>query len=248
MRSQITSLLAMLVISYTQVAGQTTYYWNYGTSATGGNAQPTSGSNSNLTVGSFGIGNTNGSVIPLTQSSASSGYAGSSGDYNIGNAARTGGLAVGTNGSAYFSFSITPINGSTGIMVESISFGSRSTGTGPTAITLRSSIDNYTSDITTPISVLANSTWSFQSTSLTVSTFHAGEGNSIDFRMYGFEGAGSANSNTINWRIDDFSVIVTPVPEPTIMFSLGALMLAAGAIVRRKFRRELEMTESTIAA
>jgi len=182
--------------------GQTTFSWNFGTSSS--NAATSSGSLANLTVGNVSIGNTNGTVTMLSTTSASSGYAGSSGQFNAGNAARIGALNTGANGSAYFEFTLTPEIGYT-VSLSSISFGTRCTSTAPQAYTLRSSSDSYASDIATG-SISANSSWQLKSNPSL--TFSGTSGTPVTFRLYGYNGGGSASANTINWRIDDLSIDV----------------------------------------
>jgi len=183
--------------------GQTTFSWNFGTSS--GSASPSSGSLANLTVGDVSIGNTYGSVTMLSTTSASSGYTGASGQYNAGNACRTGALNTGSSGSAYFQFTLTPEAGYA-VNLSSISFGARSTSTAPQAYTLRSSLDSYASDIATG-SISNNSTWSLKTNSSL--DFEGTSGTAITFRLYGYNGSGTANQNTINWRIDDLSIVVS---------------------------------------
>ena len=183
--------------------GQTTFSWNFGTAT--GNAAPSSGSLSNLTVGNVSIGNTLGTVTMLSTTSASSGYTGASGQYNAGNAARIGAVNTGASGSAYFEFTLTPGTGYT-VTLSAISFGSRSTGTAPQAYTLRSSSDSYVSDIATG-TLLANSTWALKSNTGLSSA--SGTGTAITYRIYGYNGAGNPASGTINWRIDDLSIVVS---------------------------------------
>jgi hypothetical protein len=196
--------LALAIFILTPGWGQTTFTWNFGTSSPG-SASPSSGTLLNLTVGNVSIGNTLGTVNPfLTTTSGSSGYTGASGSYNAGNAARIGALSTGSSGSAYFEFTLTPATGYS-VSLSSISFGTRSTSTAPQAYTLRSSADSYASDIATG-TMSATSTWQLRSN--TGLTFTGGANTAVTFRLYGYNGSGSPSSNTINWRIDDLSIIV----------------------------------------
>jgi hypothetical protein len=71
------------------------------------------------------------------------------------------------------------------------------------AYAIRSSIDNYTTNIVT--GTLTNtSTWVLKLNSLNIS---AGLGTAITFRIYGYNGTGSNIANTANWRIDDLSIL-----------------------------------------
>jgi len=149
-------------------------------------------------------GNNNGTTTLLNDTSASSGYTGASGGNNAGAAARTG--ALNTSTSAYFQFSVTPTNGN--YTLTGISFGARSTGTGPQSYTLRSSLDGYVSDIAS--GTISGTSWNLKTHSgLSVASTQA-----ITFRIYGYGGSGNAAANTANWRIDDLTLNVT-VPTTT---------------------------------
>jgi hypothetical protein len=199
--------------------GQTTFSWNFGT--TSGNAAPSSGTLANLTVGSVTIGNTLGTVTTyITNASASSGYTGASGTYNAGNACRIGALNTATGGSAYFEFILTPASGYS-VNLSSISFGTRSTSTAPQAFTVRSSLDNFVSDIATG-TITNNSTWSLKTPTTTSTTGPVGT--AVTFRIYGYNGTGSPGSGTINWKIDDLSIVVSVSSPGTPNISVtGAL-------------------------
>ena len=138
----------------------------------------------------------------ITNSSASSGYTGASGTYNAGAAARTGVLNTAASGSAYFEFTVTPASGNA-VVLTGISFGSRSTSTGPLAYAIRSSLDGYAANIAT--GTLTNtSAWALYS-STGLSKIGA-VGAAVTFRIYGYNGTGTASANTANWRIDDLTV------------------------------------------
>jgi hypothetical protein len=171
--------------------------WNFTT-----NVSPTSVP-ANLTISDLTQGNNNGTTTILDSSVASFGYSGASGTNNAGGAARAGALVTGASGSAYFEFTITPA-AAYYFTLSSISFGSRSTGTGPQAYTLRSNLDNYASDIATG-SFSNNSTWSLKTNASinSNSTF----GTPITYRVYGYNGSGTAAINTANWRIDDLNLL-----------------------------------------
>jgi hypothetical protein len=157
---------------------------------------------SKVTVSAISQGNNNGTTTLITNSSASSGYTGASGTYNAGAAARTGVLNTAASGSAYFEFTVTPAAGNAFILTG-ISFGARSTSTGPQAYTLRSSLDGYATSIAT--GTIANtSAWALKSNnSLAVSS---AAGAAITFRLYGYNGTGSASAGTANWRVDDITL------------------------------------------
>ena len=186
------------------VAGQTSYYWNFGTTAANPSPSP-SEVNNNLTVGDITIGNISGTAVTTanfisTTSNSGTSYPGASAQYNAGNEAKNGALDTGNNGSAYFEFSVTPASGYVFNLLD-ISFGTRSTATGPAAYSLRSSLDNYATEIAggtitvsgTPWALKLNSNLTFESTN-----------SPVTFRLYGYGGSGTVNS--VNWRIDDLSI------------------------------------------
>lgn len=156
----------------------------------------------NATLSDISRGNNNGTTTLITTTSTSSGYTGVSGGGNAGAAARTGALNTAANGSAYFEITVTPIAGFI-FTLNSISFGTRSTSTGPQAYTVRTSHDNFSSDVATG-SIANNSTWSLKSNSSLSVSSPVGQG--ITLRIYGHNGAGSPGAGTANWRIDDLII------------------------------------------
>ncbi|SCY60906.1 YDG domain-containing protein, partial [Flavobacterium caeni] len=173
-----------------------TVTWNFNT------ASPSSAAVANLSVSALSQGNNNGSTTLITSTSASN-NAGASGGNNAGAAARTGALSLAT--SAYFEFSLTPATGYTA-RLTGINFGSRSTGTGPQAYAIRSSLDNYATNLASAF-MSANSTWSAHTPSLTATS--GNPGTQVTYRIYGYNGTGSPASGTANWRIDDLNLAVT---------------------------------------
>jgi DNA/RNA endonuclease G (NUC1) len=186
-------------------------YWDFQTAA------PTSGVPAGMTVGSLAQGNNNGTTTLLTTTSASSGYAGASGNNNAGAAARIGALNTASSGSAYFEFTVTPASADI-FTLTGISFGTRSTSTGPQAYALRSSADNFASDIATG-SITSNSTWALRSNTGLVQTYSS----PTTFRVYGYNGVGSPSAGAANWRIDDLKISVSTgsssTPSPIITVS-----------------------------
>jgi hypothetical protein len=169
--------------------------------------------------------NNNGTTTLLSTTSASTGYAGASGTNNAGAAARIGALSTAESGSAAFQFTLTPSAGFEFTLSE-ISFGSRSTSTGPQGYSLRSSADGYASDITTG-TFANNSTWALK-TNTGLSFTSASE---VTFRLFGHSGAGSPGANTANWRIDDLKLTlsVTTVGADTTAPTIALLTPTNGA-------------------
>jgi hypothetical protein len=179
------------------------------------------------TFGSVSQGNNNGTTTMLTTGSASSGYTNvygiaASGSTNAQAAARTGVLNTETNGSAYFEFNVTAPAGNTNISITNISFGNRSTGTGPAAYSIRSSADNYAANLPGGSGVLAtSSSWVLLSAPVSVLVTN---GATQTFRIYGHGGTGSASVNSANWRIDDLTVgFGIASSSPSIVLTPSAL-------------------------
>ena len=186
--------------------------WNF----TALTANAASSSNANVTASACvaSIGNSLGTVgSPIGTTSASSGYTGATGGGNIGNAARTG--AFSSTLSAYVDYVITPNTGYC-LSVSGISFGTRSTSTGPQGYTVTTDVAGLSGPVVATGSISNNSSWALKS-----NTFPAGIDGAPDMpvtvRVYGNSGTGSAGSGTINWRMDDvnFTYSVTPAPSLT---------------------------------
>jgi len=100
------------------------------------------------------------------------------------------------NTSNYWTFTITASSGYY-LSVSSITIKGQRSGTGPTNVALRSSIDGYASNIGSQSGLQNNSTTiSFSSLSISNQT-------SITFRVYGWEASNSNAAGT--WRIGDGS-------------------------------------------
>ncbi len=196
--------------------------WNFGTST--GLVSPSSGTPyTNLTVSNMVQGNNNGTTTMTASATASSGYAGASGSFNAQAAARTGAINTAAGGSAYFEFILTPAANHY-VTLSGVTFGSRSSGTGPAAFSIRSSRDNF-------VSTLANGTlstggvWALQSPSFSSTSSTAG--NAITFRIYGHSGTGSPAINTANWKIDDviLNLSVQQCVSPNISVNSGSICI-----------------------
>ncbi|WP_415909992.1 MBG domain-containing protein [Oleiharenicola sp. Vm1] len=187
-------------------------YWDFTT------ATPTSGLPADVTGGLVTQNNNNGTTALLTSVSTSSGYSGASGTWNAGAAARTGALNPAAGGSAYFEFTFTPAAGKQ-LLVTALSFGSRSTSTGPQAYALFSSVDGFAAPLATG-TLANNSAWALQSPALSPLT---GAANTpVTFRLFGYNGTGSPGTGTANWRIDDLKVTVATLVVPVAPTITGA--------------------------
>ncbi len=196
-------LVMCLLFAFNNAKAQTTYYWNFTTAAA------TSGSNANLTVDTFKRGNNFGTITTAirTTTSASSAYSGSSGGTNIGQANQNGAFNSSTTG--YFELTLTPAAGYT-VQVTGLTFGRRSTGTGPQRYVIKTSKDNYVDSLAAD-TISANSGWALEQpfsggTSFSQSITSAA-GTALTLRIYGYNGT-STSSGTVVWRIDDVNLTV----------------------------------------
>ena len=234
-------------------------------------ADPTGGLPSDVTGGTVTQGNNNGTTTLVTNVSASSGYTGFTGANNAGAAARVGALNQAASGSAYFEFTLTPAAGRK-LVASAISFGTRSTGTGPQAYGVYTSVDNFAAPIATG-TIANNSTWTLQSPAFTAVT--GTTGGAVTFRLFGYNGAGSPAAGTANWRIDDlkltittpaapafttqplpqtatvgtnvtFTVVATGAPAPTLQWRKGSSDLANGGVVSGATTATLTLTNITV--
>ena len=192
-------------------------YWDFST------ATPLSGVPANVTVSAVTQGNNNGTTTLLTTTSASSGYAGASGGNNAGAAAFIG--AFDSTASTYFQWTITPASGVV-LTISQVNFGARSTGTGPKAYDIRTSLDGFASAAATA-AVSANSVWALNSNTVNLTT---AAGQPVTIRIYGYNGTGNPGASTANWRIDDLSLTVSTTGggggttvQPSVQVSPGSL-------------------------
>lgn len=195
-----TSAVAVLTVS--AVATPSTVAWNFGAGAGTESAAPTSGLPADVTGGTVTSGNNNGTPTLVTAVSVANTYSDFSAGNNAGVAAQIGALNTAAAGSAFFEFTLTP-TANKQLSVSALTFGTRSTSTGPQAYSIFSNADNYTTAVATG-TLSATSVWALQSPVLTAVTGTTGA--AITFRIYGHSGAGSPAANTANWRIDDLKV------------------------------------------
>jgi hypothetical protein len=202
--------------------------WDFG--VTGNlSAYPSAGVPANVTIDSLTKGNNLGTSPLLSTTSVSSTYPGFSAAGNAGVVARIGALDYtvnGTTGSAYFEVTLTPDAGYT-LNITNISFGSRSTGTGPRKYSIRTSLDSYMTEqagdtINTPAS-----SWGLRTQTLAI---NGTAGTPIKLRIYGYAGAGSPTPGTVNFRIDDLKITATAtLAAPQIVFQPVNANVCSGA-------------------
>ena len=167
------------------------------------------------------------SSIAFNATSPSSGYTGATGGGNAAVSAVLGGFNVST--STYYTFTLTP-NAGFSIDTTAFSFGSRSTASGPVLLTLRSSVDGFSTDVASAVAA-NDSSWSLFSFVINVSGH---TDTAVEFRLYGSGGSATAS----NWRIDDLSVTATAIPEPATYMLFGVGLLACAQRFRRSKNRK----------
>jgi len=200
--------LYTLFIAFVPILTWAQTTWNFGTIAPGSASPSSGGTIANITaIADVSAGNNNGSPALLSTTSASSTYTGASGSFNAGAAARTGVLNTAAAGSAYFEFTFTPASNYS-VKITEIDFGTRSTSTGPQAYTIRSSADNFGSDIATGAIVVSGTPWALKTNAINLT---GPAGTALTIRIYGYNGTGSPAAGTVNWRIDDLSVTAAAI-------------------------------------
>lgn len=191
----------------TQLNAQIT--WNFGT-ASPFSAYPSSGIPANITVDSVTQGNSTGTPF-LSSTSVSSGYTGATGSGNAGVTAKIGPLDYtvnATTGSAFYEITLTPDAGYY-LTISAISFGSRSTATGPKKYSIRSSLNSYMTELVGDTINTPTSSWGLRTQTLSAT---GTVGTQVKLRIYGYGGAGAVSA--INFRIDDLKITATATLAP----------------------------------
>lgn len=162
---------------------------------------------SSCTVSTLYPGNNFGNTVFLSATSSSTGYSGASGNWNASLAARSGPLQKEAMGSAYVEFSITPAPGFR-FVFKSISFGVRSTQTGPRRWGLFHHENQYSLSLAQG-ALSNNSTWYY----VTSNGINYSAAQAISIRIYAFDGEGSPAINVANWRLDDLTLQLEVMPD-----------------------------------
>jgi len=182
-------------------------YWDLNTATP---AQPARNPFPGLTVADLTRGDNDGtSPAFFSGNSHSSGYTtaagfAASGGNNAAMDCYSGALNL--SSSTFFTTALTLSNLPYAITIADVSFGSYSTSTGPTTLSLYASLDGFVSDfrLLGQVTVLNNSTWAaveFSNLSLSLNP-----GKTVSLRLYGSGGSGVSSSG--NWRMDDLSLII----------------------------------------
>jgi len=170
-------------------------YWDFNA------LEPTSNRVSQVTVGALTRANGGASAL-LSGQSPSGNYAAASGLTNLQAAARAGTLS--TNDATYFEVTLTPEAGCR-VNITNLSFGTRSTATGPTAFCVRADTDGFAANLGLG-ALAADDAWAWKQQSVTFCSAAAGE--AVKLRLYGYSGSGASAGN---WRIDDLDLEVCAV-------------------------------------
>ena len=210
------------------LSGQTTVTWNFGA----GSASLAASSGTpvgNLTVGS--IGSFTGQTLTTSTASASGGYTGASGNFNGSFSAVAGTFNV--SSSSAFTVTLTPASGYD-VTLTGITFGSRSTASGPTSVAVRTSTDGFAASAYST-SVATTGAWTLVNTGALTSITGTAT-NPLTVRLYGSGGSSAASGN---WRVDDvaMSLAVSAVPEPSTYAAILGAIAFAGSAWRRRVRK-----------
>jgi hypothetical protein len=218
-------LFTLVVLTTFIVNAFSQTYWDF-SSTTPANVP------ANITVSNISSSNNYGTVTTfLTASSVSSGYAGASGGNNASLASYavagsntslditlTGTASATNKSNAYLEFTITPTTNYE-VSITGISFGARSTSTGPQAFAIRTSKDGYTTNIASG-TIPNTSNWTLITPNVTGIATKA----AITVRIYTYNGIGNAISGTPNVRFDDL-IVTTSTVLPVTLKSISASLI-----------------------
>lgn len=180
-----------------QIQAQFTYIFSNATAT---------GTIPNLTASNVTQGNNNGTttfLAPGLPASSTTFYAGASAGFNGNCSARTGVINTGTSGSAYAQVVLTPA-ANFWVNISAIKWGNYSISTtGPATLNIYTSLDNYTTPVTT-VSSGALNTWTLLNPTFT--PINGLTSTALTIRIYASGGIGTSTANTANWRIDDLVI------------------------------------------
>lgn len=232
MKAKILSLVLFGLLATLSRATIIDIYWNFGS----GTGAPLSlSANVTVPVDLFGCNEEPGNNPLFNAVNSSFGYTGlqgpASGIRNASIAVVGGALDPVT--STYFEFTVAPATGYS-LLATNLQVGTWSSANGPQTLTLLASTDSFATFTTlgSTTGLPTTSTWTL--VTLSSFTYSAATDVPITFRLYGSDGLGG--SMTSNWRIDDLSLGIVAVPEPSTYATLGVgvLLLGARALRRRK--------------
>jgi hypothetical protein len=194
------TLMMISVCSYLHVGAQITYNFTAATASSGLPANVTN------TTGVTQV-NSNATLTMLGALAPVSNNVGATGGNYAGTIAKT--VAFSTTATSYFQIVLTPAAGYA-VTISNLNWGNFSTSTsGPTTISVRTSIDNYATSIGSgTLPVTQNAIWAPVDLPLTNTPITTLPGVAITIRIYGYGGTGTPPA-TANWRIDDLKITAT---------------------------------------
>jgi hypothetical protein len=153
----------------------------------------------------------------------------------------------------FYTFSITPKSGDE-TSLNNISINLQKSNGGPTQFTLRTSLDSFGKDVTTPLALTANNTNTAYTTSFAPYLSSIGQTGpftqSIEFRMYGYA---AVNGNL--WLTDNGATPgivltggVTPIPEPASVLCIVAAAFGLLRLLQRWKRQPVVQSPESVPA
>jgi len=222
-----TLLLVMLPVG---LRAQVSIGWDFGTAS--GTLSPNTGTTSaDLSVSD--LSSFLAQTLSLNTTSSSAGYAGATGDFSVSFAAKAGSFSL--PDSSAFVFTLTPVSGYQVTLTE-LTFGSRSTASGPSDLAVYTSSDNYGSAVfSTSLSASPpDGSWLLYETG-SLSSVTGTSSAPLTVRLYGYGGSSTSSGN---WRLDDltvsYSLTASAVPEPSTYAVLAGLAVLGFAVYRRR--------------
>ncbi len=206
----------LLALTFLALSAKAQIFYDFGTSTYSGAA--TSGVPTGWTAGDVTVGNTIKPDNYFTNTSTSNNNSGTytnpnpSGNGNVTMIANAGVQVISTL--SYFEVVITPKT-TEKVKITNITYGSRSIGSsgGPTTVIIRSSVDNYATDLANH-TINSVSLWSQYSETVNVT---GALSTAVTLRIYAADATGSTTSN--NWRIDDLSITAVDGVLPVSLIS-----------------------------
>jgi hypothetical protein len=204
-------LIGCIVLLSTTVMSQAQITYSFTSNAVTATGAPTG-----ITAGNISAVNPTATAF-ASPTTPSSGYLGATGGGNGYVLAVTTAFNTGT--STYFQFVLTPSAGNA-IKITAINWGNLAIATsGPSNLSVRTSVDNYATNIATATTTQSATVW--QLISPTVTPVIGNIGGAVTVRIYGHGGTGTTpGAGSFNWKIDD--VKITAQPQTTAS-ALGTL-------------------------
>ena len=204
------ALFAGFIVSANGADSAVKAYWNFGSASSLSDAPQITAVAPPVSVGALGAVRS-GNATVISSSSVSGSYSGASGGGNAGIGFGPANPSFSLTAAPYFSWTVTPSTPGTGLTITpaSVSFGSRSTGTGARKWDLYAVSENGA--VETHLgggNINPNSSWTLHSINVAAGTLSDAElsaGAPVEFRLYGWDFT-AANGGTVTWRIDDLTL------------------------------------------